>query len=159
MITRLDEEPEFDGPDDPLTVVLRPPAAHLGPPPGRYEEIRRAAGRRRLLRVAAGAGATCAVALLIALPMRLTAPSAPVTPQVPLAPSAGRPTASHRVPASPAPSARPPRPSVTPERSRAARDPGRTPSSTPSAARVSPSELRGTPADGRRTAAATRSRS
>ncbi|MFJ9347560.1 hypothetical protein [Streptomyces sp. NPDC101237] len=157
MTTRLDEEPEFDGPDDPLTVVLRPPAAYLGPPAGRYEEIRRAAGRRRLLRVAAGAGATCAVGLLIALPMRLTAPSAPVTPQVPLAPPAVSPTAPHHVPPSQAPSARAPRTSVTPERSRAALDPGRTQSSTPSAARSTPSEIRSTPSDGTRRTAATRS--
>ncbi|EHN77883.1 hypothetical protein SMCF_2586, partial [Streptomyces coelicoflavus ZG0656] len=62
MTTRLEEgpdgsddrnEPGFarEG-DDPLLVVLRPDAEFLGPPPGRYEAIRRAASRRRLLRAA-----------------------------------------------------------------------------------------------------------
>ncbi|MDX2766367.1 hypothetical protein [Streptomyces europaeiscabiei] len=45
MITRPDEGPDFE-PDDPLTVILRPPADRLGPPPGRYETIRRTAVRR-----------------------------------------------------------------------------------------------------------------
>ncbi|NEC70119.1 hypothetical protein G3I25_00625, partial [Streptomyces rochei] len=64
MTTRLDDGQ--DGPDhrddpgfarddaDPLLVVLRPGADYLGPPPGRYEAIRRAASRRRLLRAAVG---------------------------------------------------------------------------------------------------------
>ncbi|MEV7320498.1 hypothetical protein [Streptomyces sp. NPDC093970] len=148
MTTRFDEEPESDGPDDPLTVVLRPPAAFLGPPPGRYEEIRRAAGRRRLVRVAAGAGVTCAVALLVALPAQLATPSAPVAPQVPLAPPAVSPTAPapHRTPSSPAPRDPSPRPSTTPEPNRRTQVPTRgastDPSTAPSAARVAPSERR-----------------
>ncbi|GAA1273138.1 hypothetical protein [Streptomyces javensis] len=83
-------EPEHIGPerepDDPLAVILRPPSDHLGPPPGRYEAIRRAATRRKLLRTAAGVGVSCAVAALIALPLRQSAPEPPARPTVPLAP-------------------------------------------------------------------------
>lgn len=85
MITHSDEGPDHD-PDDPLTVILRPPAEHLGPPPGHYEAIRRGASRRRMLRVAAGAALTCGVAALVVLPLRLTASDAPGSPTVPLAP-------------------------------------------------------------------------
>ncbi|MDX3323064.1 hypothetical protein PV415_39950, partial [Streptomyces sp. ME03-5684b] len=71
MTTRLEDEMDEPGSDrdDPLLVVLRPGADFLGPPPGRYEAIRRAASRRRLLRAAAGAAATAAAAALIALPL------------------------------------------------------------------------------------------
>ncbi|MEU0287530.1 hypothetical protein [Streptomyces sp. NPDC006147] len=86
MITHADEDPEFE-PDDPLAVLLRPTSEHLGPPPGRFETIRRRAARRRLVRTAVGAGVTCAVALLVALPLQNAATSdRPVTPTVPLAP-------------------------------------------------------------------------
>ncbi|WP_409471025.1 hypothetical protein [Streptomyces sp. HC307] len=85
MTTRFDDGPEFD-PHDPLAVILRPPSDHLGPPPGRYEAIRRTAARRRLLRTAAGVGVSCAVAALIALPLHLAAPETPRPPTVPLAP-------------------------------------------------------------------------
>ncbi|MFD5569931.1 hypothetical protein [Streptomyces cadmiisoli] len=85
MTTRFDDGPEF-GADDPLAVILRPSSDRLGPPPGRYEAIRRAAARRRLLRAAVGAGLTCAVAVLVALPLHLAAPGAPASPSVPLAP-------------------------------------------------------------------------
>ncbi|MEV1062097.1 hypothetical protein [Streptomyces sp. NPDC050263] len=82
----FDDGPDLD-PDDPLTVILRPASGHLGAPPGRYQEIRRGAARRRLLRAAAGAGATCAVlTLAVLLPLRLTASDAPARPTVPLAP-------------------------------------------------------------------------
>ncbi|MGW0827541.1 hypothetical protein [Streptomyces sp. NPDC002845] len=118
MTTRFDDGPdgpEFD-PDDPLAVILRPTSAHLGPPPGRYEAIRRTASRRRLLRAAAtGVGMVCAVAALIALPLHLTTPDAPASPSVPLAPP---PTSDHST--RPTPSAVPtpsesPVPSVPPE--------------------------------------------
>ncbi|MGW3449452.1 hypothetical protein [Streptomyces sp. NPDC001076] len=137
MTTRFDDEPEFDGPDDPLTVILRPPAAHLGPPPGRYEEIRRAASRRRTVRAAAGAGVTCAVAVCVALSLHLTAPAAPHSPQVPLAPPIVSPTAPHHASGSPAPVTPRPSPSLAPTRRGTTQAPGRgssaVPSTTPSA--------------------------
>ncbi|WP_037674671.1 hypothetical protein, partial [Streptomyces griseus] len=110
MITHSDEGPDFDpydpdfDPDDPLTVILRPPSStYLGPPPGHFEAIRRGAFRRLMLRTAAGAGLVCAVAALIALPLRLTAPDKPTTPTAPMAP----PSPASPTPASPAPTAVP----------------------------------------------------
>ncbi|AXI90329.1 hypothetical protein ACPCSD_21750 [Streptomyces griseoincarnatus] len=86
MITHADEGPEFD-PDDPLAELLRPTSEHLGPRPGGFETIRRRAARRRLVRTTVGAGLTCAVALLVALPLQnATTSDRPVTPTVPLAP-------------------------------------------------------------------------
>ncbi|MFE9092893.1 hypothetical protein [Streptomyces sp. NPDC007264] len=101
MTTRSDEGPEF-GPDDPLAVILRPPSDHLGPPAGRYEAVRRAAARRRLLRAAAGLGLSCAVAAGVALQLHLAAPGTPVRPTGPLAPPS---PSRHTAP--PVPSARP----------------------------------------------------
>ncbi|WP_460069999.1 hypothetical protein [Streptomyces sp. YKOK-I1] len=112
----FDDGPDLDrpDPDDPLTVILRPAAGRLAPPPGRYEEIRRGASRRRLLRTAAGVGATCAVAALaVLLPLRLTAHDAPARPTVPLAPP---PASSPSTGPDPSPSAVP---SVVPETSAA----------------------------------------
>ncbi|MFJ1736570.1 hypothetical protein [Streptomyces sp. NPDC088254] len=88
MITPADDfdDGTHGAPDDPLAVILRPAAAHLAPPPGRYEDIRRGAARRRLLRTAAGVGVTCAVAAAVVLPLRLSASEAPASPAVPLAP-------------------------------------------------------------------------
>lgn len=151
MTTRFDDEPDFDAPDDPLAVLLRPPAAHLGPPQGRYEEIRRAAGRRRLVRTAAGAGVTCAVAAFVALSLHLTAPAAPPSPRVPLAPPAVSPTAPSRPSASPAPATASPSPSIAPTPSRGTQAPARGASTTPSAVRDAPSA-------GRPSAVATESR-
>ncbi|MER8159801.1 hypothetical protein [Streptomyces sp. NPDC094472] len=108
MTPHFDDGPELE-PDDPLAVILRPTSDYLGPPPGRYEAIRRAAARRRLLRTAAGVGVSCAVAALIALPLRLTAPETPARPTVPLAP----PPATGRT-APPLPSAPAGRPSASP---------------------------------------------
>ncbi|WP_234534342.1 hypothetical protein [Streptomyces shenzhenensis] len=142
MITRFDDEPEFDGPDDPLAVILRPPSAHLGPPPGRYEEIRRAASRRRLVRAAAGAGVTCAVAVLVALPLHLTASSPPTTPTVPLAPPAVRPTAPERPSASPTTAGSRPSRSAAPTTRETAQAPTRRTPSAPSAVRTTPSGSR-----------------
>ncbi|MEV7889089.1 hypothetical protein ACWD3I_28515 [Streptomyces sp. NPDC002817] len=85
MITRPDDDPDLD-PDDPLTILLRPPADHLGPPPGRYVAIRRGATRRKLLRAAAGTAVVCGLAAAVLLPLRLTASEAPASPTVPLAP-------------------------------------------------------------------------
>ncbi|WP_030944811.1 hypothetical protein, partial [Streptomyces sp. NRRL S-646] len=117
MITHSDEGPDFD-PDDPLTVLLRPPAEYLGAPPGRYEEIRRGASRRRLLRAAAGAALTCGVAALVVLPLHLTASNGPASPAVPLAPppasspSTLPPSTTAPAPVTPAPSTIPNRPSA-----------------------------------------------
>ncbi|WP_078491875.1 hypothetical protein [Streptomyces yerevanensis] len=85
MTTRFDDGGPEPGPDDPLAVILRPPSDHLAPPLGRYESIRRGAARRRLLRAAAGAGLSCAVAALAALPLLRTS-DAPASPTPPLAP-------------------------------------------------------------------------
>ncbi|MFB8439620.1 hypothetical protein ACFC7A_11285 [Streptomyces niveus] len=118
MTTRADDGPEFD-PDDPLAVLLRPTADPLGPPPRRYETIRRTAARRRLLRAAAGVGLSCAAVALVALPLHLaTRPDGPAAPTVPLAP----PPPSR---SSPAPSP-PPSPGLLtpePERSTGPQDP------------------------------------
>ena len=94
--------PEF-APDDPLAVILRPSSDYLGPPPGRYEEIRRAAGRRKVLRAVAGAGLTCAVAALAAVPLLLSRTDAPAPPAVPMAP----PPATSPASRTPSPSASP----------------------------------------------------
>ncbi|MDT0465793.1 hypothetical protein [Streptomyces gibsoniae] len=151
MTTRFDDGsdgPEF-GPDDPLAVILRPASDHLGPPPGRYEAIRRAAVRRRVLRAAAGAGVTCAVAVLIGLGVQLTTPQSPAPPVVPLAPppAGGRtlpptPSASPSVTRPPGPAS--PEPtrthrsdeSVTPSRAPVHT---RRPSTTPTPVRIVPS--------------------
>lgn len=126
MTTHFDEgdgEPGRDL-DDPLTVILRPSSTeYLGPPTGRYESIRRGANRRRLLRATLGAGATCAVIVLAALPFRLSHHDSPTTPTVPLAPppaSSSAPTAS---------------PSQAPSATKA-------PSSTPTASPSSPADVR-----------------
>ncbi|PWI15146.1 hypothetical protein DI272_13945 [Streptomyces sp. Act143] len=115
MITHSDEGPDVD-PDDPLLVVLRPPAAYLGPPPGRFEAVRRGAARRKLLRAAAGAAVACGIAALVVLPLSRGTSDGPARPTVPLAP----PSASSPVP--------------TPERGTPGPNPGpsRRPSSTPS---------------------------
>ena len=103
MTTHSDDGPDLEHDDDLLSVLLRPAPEHLGPPSGRYEAIRRTAARRRVLRTAAGVGASCAVAALIALPVHLlTAPTAIPSPAIPLAP----PSVS-TAPATPAPSASP----------------------------------------------------
>ncbi|MFE6620743.1 hypothetical protein [Streptomyces sp. NPDC057740] len=88
MTTRFDDgadDPEL-APDDPLAVILAPSSDYLAPPPGSYETIRRRATRRRLVRTAIGAGATCAVALLVALPLNLGTSDGPPAPAPPLAP-------------------------------------------------------------------------
>ncbi|MEV7385558.1 MULTISPECIES: hypothetical protein [unclassified Streptomyces] len=153
MTTRFDDEPEFDGPDDPLAVILRPPTAHLGPPPGRYQEIRRAASRRRLVRAAAGAGVTCAVAVLVALPLHLAGSTAPATPRVPLAPPAASPAVPHRPSASPAPAS--PSPSAAPTRGDTSQAPTRGTSPRSMAPSSPPSAVRATPSEDRASAAAT----
>jgi hypothetical protein len=103
LTTRVDDAPDpdgsrraldgaADGSEDPLAVILRPLTSHadlLGPPPGRYEEIRRTAARRRLRRTAIGAALTCTAvvaAVLVAAPLRLTGSERPASPTVPLAP-------------------------------------------------------------------------
>ncbi|WP_055613749.1 hypothetical protein [Streptomyces phaeochromogenes] len=111
MITPSEDGPDLE-PDDPLAVILRPASGYLAPPPGGYEAIRRDASRRRVLRAAAGVGLSCVAAALIALPFRLAASDAPVSPTVPLAPP---PSSSPSTPPTPSPSSSRP---VTPSPSR-----------------------------------------
>ncbi|MGW7822040.1 hypothetical protein ACWGLF_28860 [Streptomyces puniciscabiei] len=107
MTTRLDDGEEYHelAPDDPLAVILRPTSDHLGAPPGRYEAIRRAATRRRLLRAAAGVGASCALAALLALPLTAHRPHPSTVPLAP--PPATGPTTPAAASATPTPSASP----------------------------------------------------
>ncbi|MFF0159607.1 hypothetical protein ACFYRY_19025 [Streptomyces sp. NPDC005263] len=137
MITRPDDGPEFE-PDDPLAVILRPASDYLGPPAGRYEAIRRRAGRRRLLRAAAvGVGASCAVAALVTLPLRLTAHQGPASPTVPMAPPPARSPST-----GPSPSETPPdSPRPSPETSTNPSDPGERPARDPSASTNAPSKV------------------
>ncbi|MFG2783264.1 hypothetical protein ACGFY7_36210 [Streptomyces prunicolor] len=151
MTTHFDEgdgEPGRDL-DDPLTVILRPSSTeYLGPPAGRYDSIRRGANRRRLLRATLGAGATCAVIVLAALPFRLSHHDSPTTPTAPLAP----PPASSGPTTPPAPSAtRTPTPTASPSSPADTRTPSRTtaPTSEPSrvpSASASRSDSAATPA-------------
>jgi len=148
LSTRFDDDPEF-APDDPLVVLLRPAADHLGPPPGRYEAIRRTAARRRLLRAAAGVGLSCVVAVLIALPLHLVTPKTPAPPAVPLAPPpAGSPAGTPTPPTSPAPVTSLPAPLPTPDESATPTrplEPAGGPPGEPSPARATPSETRAVP--------------
>ncbi|MFI6703884.1 hypothetical protein ACIBJC_33940 [Streptomyces sp. NPDC050509] len=139
MITHSDEGPEFE-PDDPLAVILRPSSDHLGPPPGRYEAIRRTAARRRLLRAAVGVGVSCAVVTLAVLPLRFSEEVAPTSPTVPLAP----PPASNPPPTpspstatnTPSPSASTTRPEpASPEPTAVPRSGGPVPTANPTAIR------------------------
>jgi len=111
LITPSEDGPDLE-PDDPLAVILRPASGYLAPPPGGYEAIRRDASRRRVLRAAAGVGLSCVAAALIALPFRLAASEAPVSPTVPLAPP---PASSPSTPPTPSPPASKP---ATPSPSR-----------------------------------------
>lgn len=144
MITHSDEGPDFE-PDDPLAVILRPTSDYLGPPPGRYEAIRRGAARRRLLRAAVGVGSACAVAALVALPLRLSTSQAPVSPTVPLAPPTVGPASivpptpsASPVPVSSGPTQRARTVSPSPSPSRAA-VPTSAPSVTPTTPTIVPS--------------------
>ncbi|KKD04283.1 hypothetical protein [Streptomyces sp. WM6386] len=137
MITRPDDDPDLD-PDDPLTILLRPPADHLGPPLGRYEAIRRGATRRKLLRAAAGTAVVCGLAAAVLLPLRLSTSEAPASPTVPLAPppASSSPTAppSTLPPSDGQPSAVPSSPATS-----VPVNPG-TPSASPSAAPTATAE-------------------
>ncbi|WP_405990500.1 hypothetical protein [Streptomyces sp. NBC_00986] len=152
MTTHFDEGDEGQDidPDDPLTVILRPSSAeYLGPPPGRYETIRRGANRRRLLRATVGAGATCAVIVLAALPFRLAHHDSPTTPTVPLAPP---PASSSPTPPSPS-ATQAPSPTASPSSSSdphipsrtqvPTTEPSRVPSASASASTSAPSSVPG----------------
>ncbi|MEV7789508.1 hypothetical protein AB0O72_29620 [Streptomyces sp. NPDC088106] len=128
MITRPDEDPEF-GADDPLAVILRPASDYLGPPPGRFEAIRRGAARRRLVRTVAGVGLACAAGVLIALPLQnASTADKPASPTVPLAP----PPVSDRPSPMPSPSV-PPAPADSPSEPSTATGSPVTPVPAPSA--------------------------
>ncbi|WP_413802576.1 hypothetical protein [Streptomyces iranensis] len=147
MTPPCDDGPEHLGPerepDDPLAVILRPSSDYLGPPPGRYEAIRRAAARRKLLRTAAGVGVSCAVAALIALPLRAAAPEPPARPTVPLAP----PPATGRT-TPPLPSA-PADPSASPSPSAPSQSAGQRPSRGPRSETPGPRDGAKVPTGGR----------
>ncbi|MFE7565979.1 hypothetical protein ACFU76_03270 [Streptomyces sp. NPDC057539] len=106
MTTRFDDGPEFES-DDPLAVILRPSSDTLGPPAGRYETIRRAAARRRLLRTASRVGVACVVAALVVVPLRLAASGSPTSPASPTVPLAPPPVRSSSTPPPPAPTTAP----------------------------------------------------
>ncbi|MFD4574005.1 hypothetical protein ACFWNK_24230 [Streptomyces sp. NPDC058417] len=141
----LGPRPPHDDPD-PLTVLLRPPAGHLAPPPGRYEAVRRGAARRRLVRTALGAGAACAVAVLVALPLRGGSPAEPVAPTAPMAPPPVTGPPSVPDPAT-TPAPRSPRPSASDPADRRAGTPLPGPGPVRS---IPPSEARSSPAAQRR---------
>ncbi|WP_020124697.1 hypothetical protein [Streptomyces canus] len=119
MITHSEEGPDRD-PDDPLTVLLRPPSDYLGVPPGRYEAIRRGAARRKVLRAAAGAALTVGVAALVVLPLRPSASGTHRSPTTPMAP----PSATIPVPERSA------SPTTTPRLVPTTREPSGSPSET-----------------------------
>ncbi|MFD3379120.1 MULTISPECIES: hypothetical protein [unclassified Streptomyces] len=127
MITPSEDGPDLE-PDDPLAVILRPASGYLAPPPGGYEAIRRDASRRRVLRAAAGVGLSCVAAALIALPFRLAASDAPVSPTVPLAPP---PASSPSTPPTPSRSPEPATPSPSPSRPGPSDDPSAPGTTTP----------------------------
>ncbi|MFC9285865.1 hypothetical protein [Streptomyces sp. NPDC057052] len=144
MITHADDADDGTrAPDDPLTVILRPPAGHLAPPPGRYEAVRRGAVRRRLLRTAVGVGATCAVATLVVLPLRSGGPAAPAAPAVPMAPPPARsPSAVPTPSTSPAPTSDPARETRAPGLTTALPTPGPDRTGSREGATSSPSQRR-----------------
>ncbi|MER5451180.1 hypothetical protein ABT052_16525 [Streptomyces sp. NPDC002766] len=132
MITHSDEGPDID-PEDPLTVLLQPPARHLGPPPGRYRAIRRGAARRRFLKAAAGAALTCGVAALAILPLRLSASDTRPSPVAPLAPPPVS-SPSTRPPDSPTPRPSSPHPTPDPRTGRPTAGPTESARSVPTTA-------------------------
>ncbi|MFD8073204.1 hypothetical protein ACFV3E_11190 [Streptomyces sp. NPDC059718] len=112
MITPIEGPDEERDPE--LSALLRPGTVLLGPPPGRFREVRRVAARRKLLRAAAGAGVSLAVAAVVAVPLHLlSAPGqgpavGPAVPAVSVPPAADPPP-------SPRPTTSPvPEPSETP---------------------------------------------
>ncbi|WP_434599816.1 hypothetical protein [Streptomyces sp. A5-4] len=146
MITHSDDGPDFEH-DDPFAGILGPTSDYLGPPAGRYEEIRRGASRRRLLRATVGVGLSCVAAACIALPLLFATPGAPVSPTAPLAPPpAGSPSTVPTPPTSPevvsprpgeAPRSKSPGPPGTP-----AASPRGMPSTAPTPRSVEPSPFR-----------------
>jgi hypothetical protein len=97
--------------DPALATLLQPGAVLLGPPPGRFREVRRAAARRRLLRAAAGAGMSLAVAAVVAVPLHLL-PAPGSRPAIsPPAPAVSVPPAAD--PTSPPPPTTSPTPQPT----------------------------------------------
>ncbi|MFF7212495.1 hypothetical protein ACFZAU_18450 [Streptomyces sp. NPDC008238] len=94
--------------DAELDALLGPGTVLLGPPPGRFREVRRAAVRRKLLRTAAGAGVSLAVAAVVAVPLHLMSAPAqgpavgPTVPAVSVPPAADPPP-SPRPSTAPAP--------------------------------------------------------
>ncbi|MFG2301401.1 hypothetical protein [Actinacidiphila glaucinigra] len=149
MITPIDGPDEERDPE--LSALLGPGTVLLGPPPGRFREVRRAAARRRLLRTAAGAGVSLAVAAVVAIPLYLLSSPGqgpavgPNVPAVSVPPAADPPPS----PPSPPPTTSPvPEPSEShgPDRRTGSNDPGRAASTARQSRSVSATPL-GDPAE------------
>ncbi|WP_194899474.1 hypothetical protein, partial [Catenulispora pinisilvae] len=89
----------IDG-DDELTVLLRPGVHLLAPPPGSFQQIRRRAARRRLIRAATTAGVGVGTAMAIAVVTVAVWPSGNTLGPTPVAPH-GPPVQKTSVPSVP----------------------------------------------------------
>lgn len=141
MITPIEGPDEERDPE--LSALLGSGTVLLGPPPGRFREVRRAAARRKLLRAAAGAGVSLAVAAVVAVPLRLMSDPAQGPAVGPTVPAVSVPPAADPPP-SPRPTSSPvPEPSETPgpDRRTGRPDPGRAPSAARQSRSVSATPL------------------
>ncbi|MDX2709567.1 hypothetical protein PV350_43120, partial [Streptomyces sp. PA03-6a] len=113
MITPIEGPDEERDPE--LSALLRPGTVLLGPPPGRFREVRRVAARRKLLRAAAGAGVSLAVAAVVAVPLHLLSAPGQGPGVGPAVPAVSVPPAADPPPSPPRPTTSPvPEPSETP---------------------------------------------
>ncbi|WP_406270413.1 hypothetical protein OH779_30435 [Actinacidiphila glaucinigra] len=131
MITPIDGPDEERDPE--LSALLGPGTVLLGPPPGRFREVRRAAARRRLLRTAAGAGVSLAVAAVVAVPLHLLSSPGQGPAVGPNVPAVSVPPAADPPPSPPPTTSPVPEPSEShgPDRRTGSPDPRRTGSTDP----------------------------